>query len=359
MLPRRVVIKVGSNVLTHNSGELDVDRLAKICTQIQLLRQENVEVVLVSSGAVASGRGIVKLSDKTDAIAAKQVLAAVGQVRLLNHYYEQFEKLHLTCAQVLVTKEDFRDRTHYSNMRNCLSALLANKIIPVVNENDVIAITELMFTDNDELAALLAGMLNADILLILSNVDGIYAKTDATTQPLVIHTITQKTDFLKYITASKSGFGRGGMITKSNTAYKLAQTGIKVKIVNGKKDDIIWHALHDYDYKVGTTFLPSKSATAAKKKLAFSENFSKGEVIINEGAEQALAQSNQANSLLMVGVTQVLGDFQVGDIIRIKNQSHNTIAVGKAQYTAKKAAELIGKKGIKPLVHYDYLYLME
>jgi len=170
----RIVIKIGSNVLTREDGLPDLERISHLVAQISEIKKQGKEVILVSSGAVASGRSLLSVSDKFDAVATRQLFASIGQVKLINTYSELFQKHNLVCAQVLVTKEDFRDRLHYLNMQNCFSILLQHNVVPVVNENDVISVTELMFTDNDELAGLIASMLKADALIILSNVDGIY-----------------------------------------------------------------------------------------------------------------------------------------------------------------------------------------
>ncbi|MGI4734325.1 MAG: glutamate 5-kinase, partial [Janthinobacterium lividum] len=171
---RRLVVKIGSNVLTQPNGLPDEARLDELVTQIVGLKSQGCEVIVVSSGAVAAGRSLITLPPKTDAVRSRQLLAAVGQVKLLSLYAARLAEHGLLGAQVLVTKEDFRDRQHYLNMKNCFQELLQQNVIPIVNENDVISVTELMFTDNDELAGLVASMLNADALLILSNVDGIF-----------------------------------------------------------------------------------------------------------------------------------------------------------------------------------------
>src|SRR5581483_5933644 len=171
---QRIVIKVGSNVFTQKNGLPDNTRIAHLVDQIAAIKIQGKEVILVSSGAVASGRSLISVSEKADAVAARQLLASIGQVKLINTYSSLFSRYDMLCSQILVTKEDFRDRLHYLNMRNCLEVLLQHEVIPVVNENDVVSVTELMFTDNDELAGLIAAMLNANALIILTNVDGIY-----------------------------------------------------------------------------------------------------------------------------------------------------------------------------------------
>lgn len=353
----KIVIKIGSNVITTSDGQLDEDAIKHISMQVGELQKAGCEVIIVSSGAVASGRSIVNLPEKFDSILARQVFASVGQVKLLNYYYALFNEQHLICSQVLVTKEDFRDRSHYLNMRNCFSALLQNKIIPIVNENDVISITELMFTDNDELAGLIATMVNAELLIILSNVDGLYDGDPKNPESKIINIIDEKHyDFSKYITSSKSGFGRGGMITKSNISKKVSKNGITVRIANGKTENILLSLLNDKEYRIGTTFLPVKPTSNTKKRIAFSETFAKGEVYINEGAKKALLSEN-ATSLLIVGIIKIEGEFQKGDVIRILDEHETVIGVGKVEYGSKKALEILGKKNQKPLVHYDYLYL--
>src|SRR6201996_9377690 len=171
---QRIVIKIGSNVLTRKDGLPDLERIKHLVEQIAKIKKQGKEVVLVSSGAVASGRSLISISEKFDSVATRQLFASIGQVKLINTYAQLFEKYNVLCSQVLVTKEDFRDRLHYLNMKNCLKILLQHHVIPVVNENDVVSVTELMFTDNDELAGLIASMLNANDLIVLTNVDGIY-----------------------------------------------------------------------------------------------------------------------------------------------------------------------------------------
>src|ERR1700748_694576 len=170
----RIIIKIGSNVFTQKDGLPDLKRIHHLVEQIAQIKKRGREVILVSSGAVASGRSLITVAEKHDAVAARQLLASIGQVKLINTYAQLFERFKILCSQVLVTKEDFRDRMHYLNMKNCLEILLQHGVIPVVNENDVVSVTELMFTDNDELAGLIASMLNAQALIILSNVDGLY-----------------------------------------------------------------------------------------------------------------------------------------------------------------------------------------
>lgn len=352
---KRVIIKIGSNVLTKENGLPDFERMAHLTAQISAIKKQGKEVILVSSGAVASGRSLLSVSDKCDAVATRQLFASIGQVKLINKYSELFEKHGLVCAQVLVTKEDFRDRLHYLNMKNCFSILLQHNVVPIVNENDVISVTELMFTDNDELAGLIASMLNADALIILSNVDGIYNGDPKDSKSEVIREVSPSTTgFSSFITTHKSQFGRGGMVTKSNMAHKVAQLGIAVHIANGKKENILIDVLNEE--AINTRFVPQKIASGKKKWLAHSENYAKGIVQINEGARLALT-SSKASSLLPVGVMKINEEFQKGDIIKITDENGKQVGLGIAEYGSDKAAERIGQKKQKPLVHYDYLFL--
>src|SRR5690606_2271996 len=182
-----ITIKVGSNVITNAEGLPDEEVIASISRQIKGLRARGHNAILVSSGAVAAGRSIYQFPKKTDTVVQRQVLASLGQVELISLYKDAFEKEGLLCAQVLVTKADFKSRHHYLNMQNCVSALLNHGIVPIINENDVVSITELMFTDNDELAGLVSAMMNTSLLIILTNVDGIYDGDPSDPGTKVIH----------------------------------------------------------------------------------------------------------------------------------------------------------------------------
>ncbi|MFD0793888.1 glutamate 5-kinase [Mucilaginibacter litoreus] len=352
---RRIVIKIGSNVITQSDGLPDIARIEHLVTQVAEIKKQGIEVILVSSGAVASGRSLIKISEKSDAVAVRQLLASIGQVKLINIYAELFNKFGILCSQVLVTKEDFRDRLHYLNMRNCLTILLQHNVIPVINENDVVSVTELMFTDNDELAGLIAAMLNADALIVLTNVNGIYNGDPKLPGSSVITEIKGgELNFASFVSSGKSQFGRGGMITKSNIALKTAQLGIAVHIANGTTGNILSNVLTNKAEH--TRFVPVKVASGKKKWIAHSENAAKGIVKVNEGAKAALT-SNKASSLLPVGITTVLTDFKKGDIIKILDENDKVVGIGIAEYGSDKARERVGQKNQKALIHYDYLYL--
>jgi glutamate 5-kinase len=244
-------------------------------------------------------------------------------------------------------------------MKNCIQTLLENDVLPVVNENDTISVTELMFTDNDELSGLIASMMDMEALILLSNVDGVYTASPDQPESELIRTIHphRSIDGIS-ISAKKSNFGRGGMLTKYNIASKLAGQGISVFIANGFKEQILTDILHETNQPAFTHFLPAaKKSSGVRKWLSHSDDFARGEVVINEGARTALL-SDKAVSLLMIGITSVTGYFKEGDIVRIKDFEGNLLGLGKTSFSSEETAVEKGGKKTKPFIHYDYLYLI-
>ncbi|HKK73830.1 MAG TPA: glutamate 5-kinase [Saprospiraceae bacterium] len=354
---RRIVIKVGTNVLTKTDGRLDLTIISNLVDQIAFLKASGTEVILVSSGAVGAARSLLPDLDQLNKVVRRQLLSSVGQIRLLNVYQTFFANYDLFCAQVLATKEDFRDRQHYLNMKECLLALQRPDLIPIVNENDVIAIDELMFTDNDELAAWVASMLSADALFILTNVDGILTgHPEAPDSTLIPEIDPNDEHILKYIAPSTSSFGRGGMATKFHTAQKVARLGITTFIANGKRNNTIVDILQGTT-STFTKVMASTDKSNIKKWIAFSENPAPAWIIINEGAERALRNIQTVNSLLPVGILEIRGDFQKGDLLEIYNLSEDFVGRGLAQYDSTQANKWLGQKDQKPLIHYDHLLI--
>ncbi len=352
-----ITIKIGSNVLTQNDGTLHTERVSHLVDQIAELHKKNKKIILVSSGAVAAGRSMVQVNKKTDTVSSRQLLSSVGQVKLLNTYSGLFENHQIQCAQVLVTKQDFRSREHYLNMKNCLTTLWNNGIVPIINENDAVSVTALMFTDNDELAGLLASMMNCEALFILSNINGIYNGDPSKEGTEVIRTIHSKNaDLSRYISTTKSDFGRGGMLTKCRIAQKTAASGISVHIANGTKENILVDLNNQADDIEHTRFLPGEKYPAVKKWMAYSEDFANAEVHINQGAFEAL-NSDKATSLLLAGVTKLNGNFKKGDLLKIISENGKAIGIGKAKYDRLKADEHLHDGKYQPLIHYDHLYL--
>lgn len=355
-MKKRIAIKIGSNVLTREDGTLDITRMSALVDQIATLHRKSYEIILISSGAVASGRSELKMVQKLDTVSARQLYSAVGQVKLINRYYDFFRNQEIVCGQVLATKDDFATRTHYLNQRNCMKVMLANHVIPIVNENDTISVNELMFTDNDELSGLVAAMMNCSKLIILSNIDGIYDGNPKDATSRVLQSIHIDDDIEQYIQSSKSSAGRGGMQTKYNIAHKVAEEGIEVIIANGKKDNILVDLMLDSN-TLCTRFIPSdKEISSFKKWLAHSEDFSKGEVHINAGVMEAL-EKNKAISILPIGVTKIVGNFEIDDIVKIIDSNGQQIGIGRTAYDNLEAEKIIGQNNHKPIIHYDYLYI--
>ncbi|WP_303208344.1 glutamate 5-kinase [Bacteroides oleiciplenus] len=353
----RIAVKVGSNVLTRRDGTLDVTRMSALVDQIAELHKAGVEIILVSSGAVASGRSEVHPAKKLDSVDQRQLFSAVGQAKLINRYYELFREHGIAVGQVLTMKENFATRRHYLNQKNCMTVMLENGVIPIVNENDTISVSELMFTDNDELSGLIASMMDAQALIILSNINGIYNGSPADPTSEVIREIGQGKDLSSYIQTSKSSFGRGGMLTKTNIARKVADEGITVIIANGKLDNILVDLIQHPESTLCTRFIPSaEPVSSIKKWIAHSEGFAKGELHINQCATEVL-NSDKAISILPVGITAIEGEFEKDDIVRIIDFEGNPVGVGKANCDSAQAREAMGKHGKKPVVHYDYLYI--
>jgi len=236
---KRIVVKIGSNALTRPDGRLDVTRMSALVDQIAWLRSHDHEVILVSSGAVACGRRELQVAHELDSVEQRQLYSALGQAKLIGLYYDLFREYHIHVGQVLTMKENFQPGEQYRNQQACMRVMLENGVLPIVNENDTVSVTELMFTDNDELSGLIAQMMEADTLVLLSNIDGIYTGHPSDPQSQLISEVAPGTDLSQYIQTEKSTAGRGGMQSKYATATKIQQAGIRVVIANGKRDNIL------------------------------------------------------------------------------------------------------------------------
>lgn len=356
---KRITVKIGSNVLTRSDGALDITLMSAIVDQVAELRAKGIEVIIVSSGAVAGGCGELKDTKpkKLDSVERRQLFSAVGQAKLINRYYELFREHHIHIGQVLTMKENFSTRRHYLNQRNCMTALLENGVVPIVNENDTISVTELMFTDNDELSSLIAAMTSSQALIILSNVDGIYNGSPTNPHTKLISEVNTGDDLSQYIQAQKSDFGRGGMLTKSRIAQKTADEGIEVIIANGRRNNILTSLLLHPEETPCTRFVPRKEQVSEIKKwAAHCEDFAKGKIYLNSKAVDVVC-GDHAVSILPVGVTRIEGNFEKGDLVHIMSPNGKTLGVGRAAYGSADAAPLLGRHDCKPIVHYDYLYL--
>lgn len=238
---KRIVVKIGSNVLTREDGSLDVTRMSALVDQIAALKRKDFDILIVTSGAVACGRSILVSGRQLDSVEQRQLFSAVGQVSLINHYSQLFHEYGITIGQVLTMKEHFETEAEYQNQQRCMEVMLENGVIPIINENDTVCVTELMFTDNDELSGLVAKMMNADILVILSNVDGVYRNIGQSDE--VIPLVRSDEDISRFIGSAKSSSGRGGMESKCNTALQTSASGIPVAIACGKRDNVLYNLI--------------------------------------------------------------------------------------------------------------------
>jgi glutamate 5-kinase len=238
-MKKRIVVKVGSNVLTRPDGKLDVTRVSALVDQLAWLRQQGHEVILVSSGAVACGRRELKVDHSLDSVEQRQLFSALGQVKLIGLYYDLFREFHIHVGQVLTMKENFLPGEQFENQRACMRVMLENGVLPIVNENDTVCVTELMFTDNDELSGLIAEMMHADTLILLSNIDGIYTGNPDDEHSQLIRKVAPGEDLSSCIQIEKSAFGRGGMHSKYTTAVRLQAAGVHVIIANGEREGIL------------------------------------------------------------------------------------------------------------------------
>ena len=253
---KRLVVKIGTNVLTRPDGTLDVTRVSALVDQVVFLRRQGWAVVLVSSGAVACGRTELRLDNDLDSVEQRQLYSAVGQVRLMDLYYRLFRDYGLQMGQVLTTRRNFETERERENQRACMGVMLSHGVVPIVNENDTVSVTELMFTDNDELSGLIAEMVGAQTLVLLSNIPGLYDRHPDDPDARVIRTVRCGEDLSGCISEEKSAFGRGGMFSKYNTARRVAASGIRVLIADGKRDRILPDLLEHPDSVVFTEFLP-------------------------------------------------------------------------------------------------------
>ena len=341
---RRIIVKVGSRLLVDSgTGALNTEWLTSLVTDLATLREDGTEVLLVSSGAVALGRRALGLKQGALRLEESQAAAAVGQVRLAQAYVEAFQAHGLTAAQILLTLEDSEERRRYLNARETLRTLLTLGAVPVINENDTVATAEIRFGDNDRLAARVAGMVEADCLILLSDVDGLYTanpQRDSSAQHIPeVLTITPAIEAMAR--GPVSGISRGGMDSKIVAAKIATAAGASVFIVNGQ----LLHPLQAIDSPgKRTLFVPCISPAAARKRWIAGGLSVQGTVVIDAGAERALLSSK---SLLPAGVTALEGRFERGDVVIVKNSSGRELARGLVAYNLEEARLLIGRRTVE------------
>ncbi len=351
---KRVVVKIGSRVLTDDSGALDMGVIGRICADIAALRAKGVQVVVVSSGAIAAGRSELGLTMKPKTIPQKQAAAAIGQTRLMRAYEEALAPHGLKAAQVLLTSEDLGSRQRFLNARATLDTLLEFGIIPVINENDTVVVDEIKFGDNDNLSALVTNVAEAQLLLILTDIEGFYSADPRTTPdarliPLV-KGITREVE--RAAGGAGSGVGTGGMATKVGAAKKAAKNGVPTIMVSGKQEGIITAALAGKE--VGTLFLPVGEGLNRRKHWIAYTLKPGGRVIVDEGAAEVLQKKGK--SLLPSGILRVEGRFDRGACVRVCGPDGKEFARGLSDYSSSEIARLAGRKSseIEEILGYRY-----
>ena len=339
---RRIVIKIGSRVLASSARGLNSRRMMSIVKEIATLRQEGYEIVIVSSGAIVAGMKELGLSSKPKSIPLKQAAAAIGQSRLIQMYERSFSRFGIKAAQILLTRDDITDRRRFLNARNTLITLLSYGVVPVINENDTVAIDEIKFGDNDLLSGLVTNVIDADLLIILSDIEGLFTE-DPSVHP-VAKLIPLVDDINKDIEASAGDSrtieGTGGMASKVQAAKKVSGYGIPAIIMNGKRTGLLIRAMKGCN--VGTIFLPKKSRLTSRKHWIAYALPASGHLILDNGAKDALL--SRGRSLLPSGIMDIKGHFEAGDAITCEDEQGKAFAKGLTNYSAREIEKIKGKK---------------
>lgn len=339
----RVIVKIGTSSLTDDRGVISRDMIASVCRQIASLRRDGHEVVLVTSGAVAAGVAALELTSRPSDVQTLQALAAVGQSRLMEVYNVEFHAVGLVAAQVLLVPNDFVDRQQYLHARATLERLLELGCVPVVNENDTIAADEIRFGDNDRIAALLSHLLRADVLVLLTDIEGLYTADPRRDPTATLVAEVAAGDPLLSVSAGVTGTSRGsgGMASKMAAARIASASGVRTVIARATIDDVVRRAVERHDL-VGTTFLGSDRQYSARQLWLAHASEVVGAVVVDAGAERALVDGN--GSLLPAGVIGVTGEFDEADTIEVVNEAGRVVARGAATMTSSQARASRGRR---------------
>ncbi len=364
---QKIVVKVGTSTLTHKNGKLNLEQIERLVRQLSDLRNQGKDVVLVSSGAIGAGMGKLNLEQRPKTIPEKQAVAAVGQGILLHIYEKIFSEYGQATAQLLLTKADLEHRQRFLNARNTLLTLLNLGVIPIVNENDTVAFEEIKFGDNDTLAALVGTLIDADLVILLTDIDGFYSgdprKNKNAQRISVVETINEEIEGLAGNVGSK--FGSGGMITKITAARIAVNAGIPLMIGHGAADNIIRKLTSGED--VGTLFLPIEMKPHLRKCwIAFGSHVG-GRIMVDDGAREALL--HKGKSLLPSGIVAVEGDFSAGAVVQIVDSQGREFARGITNYgwlelnkikgqKSKDICLILGYKDYDEVIHRDNLSLL-
>ena len=359
-------MKVGTSSITHPSGQLDIERIEKLCRQLVNQHFSGKEVLLVTSGAVAAGLGKLGYKEKPRSIPEKQAAAAVGQGILMHIYEKMFSEYGQVVAQLLLTKDDLQNRKRFLNSRNTLLTLLQKRVLPIINENDTVVVEEIKFGDNDTLGALVATLVNADLLILMSDIDGFYTEDPRKDPEATLIPLVPEIDEKITSQAGKTGstFASGGMFTKISAGKIAGNAGIPMVIANSKEENILNRLFAGEN--LGTLFLPRNTAPHARKKWIGFGSEIKGVLVADKGCRVALVDNGK--SLLAKGILEVRGEFERGDVVSIINQEGEEFARGFIGYSSEEMekikgrhsddfAALIGYKDSDAVIHRDDMLL--
>jgi len=352
---KRMVVKLGTSSLTSSDGRPDVARLNRITDQIVDLRERGVEIVVVSSGAIAAGMSALGLERRPTDMPTLQAAAAVGQRRLMDLWADLLEPHGLPVAQVLITQHDIVQRSSYVNARNTLERLLELGAVPIVNENDTVAVEEIRFGDNDRIASLVANIVRADLLVLLSDVEGLFTEHPDNPGASLLSTVEEITpDLRRSATRRRSTLGSGGMVSKLEAARIAGLSGVATVIAFGDRPDALVDVWLGQD--VGTYFPARRPRQAARKLWIAWAPATRGRIVVDEGARRAVSHGNK--SLLAAGVRAVEGTFKAGDAVEVVGPEGELVAKGLVAFDSDLLAGIIGTKGGREVIHRDQLVVL-
>ncbi|MBI5194515.1 MAG: glutamate 5-kinase [Nitrospirae bacterium] len=339
---KRIVIKIGSRVLASTGSGLNSRRIKRIAREIGELHHRGFEVVIVSSGAVVAGMNELGLTKKPREIPLKQAAASIGQSKLIQMYEKMFRAFDIKVAQILLTRDDIADRKRFLNSRNTLLTLLSYKVVPVINENDTVAVDEIKFGDNDLLSGLVTNVVDADLLIIMSDVEGLFTANPSLHKDAVLIPVVKEIDRnIEDIAGGSTTIeGTGGMTSKVETAKRVSEYGIPTVIMNGNAAGLLNRLFTGFE--VGTLFLPKESRLTSRKHWIAHALPASGRLILDNGARDALLK--RGKSLLPSGITAVAGEFEAGDAVSCEDEGGKVFAKGLTNYNSRELIRIIGKK---------------
>ncbi|MCP5462647.1 MAG: glutamate 5-kinase [bacterium] len=338
---QRIVIKLGTGLLTDDNGLLDTSVINKLVPQIALLMHEGKQIILVSSGAIGCGFQFLNLDKRPSTLPLLQASASVGQAKLMNVYDKLFSKKNITIAQILLTREDLKTRKRHLNIKNTLNCLINRKALPIINENDTVSIDEIRFGDNDLLSALVANLLQADLLINLTNVDGVRKKSadgKSLEKDIIPSVKGVPSSLLTHTIAEKSALGSGGMDAKLKAARIITTAGECMVIANGRTKNILLRICNGED--IGTLFIPSQTRMESRKRWIAFFHGTRGTIVIDQGAQDALLCNGK--SLLPSGIVSIEGKFAIGDSVALIGLDRKEIGIGLVNFSSDEIHKIRG-----------------